>query len=662
MNEAGPGSVGADRPLFGRWLTVRAALLSTLLAVLNDYWIVQLEVVRNSFATYAAPFYNVVFTLFVLTAANAILRRWMPRAALSRGELLVIYVMVSITSAVCSHNMMQVLVSMMGYPFYFQSPSNGWDRLFLDRLPHWLTVSDAVSLRNFYLGESSLYLPENYVPWLLPAVWWSVFCTVLLGTTLCLAAILRKHWVESEKLTFPIIMLPLEMTEPSGRLFRNRYFWLGFGIAGCITILAGLNYLYPSVPCLGITRVNIGGRITAEPWKAIGKTMMGFYLWAIGIAYLMPLELSFSCWLFHWLIKLELIGCHMAGILDVTVPGTGLDNAYPFLNSQSYGAYIGFFVMSVWSGRRYFMRVLRTALLRTGDENDGREPVSYRAAVAGFLLGTVFLAAFARSFGMSAAVITVFFALYFIFALICCRIRAELGFPIHDAHMMSPSYPILTVTGTEHIGRQDLVGMSMFFWFNRTYASHPAPHQLEGLKLAEGGRSAARQMFAAALIAGAIAAPIGFWMLLHVYFIRGGATSKMGIHALNFGRDFSNDLAGRLLNSYPPNTTSIAFVTVGLVGSLAMGWARTRYIGFPLHPLAYAIGNSWGVAQLWMPLMIGSAAKFFMLRFGGLPAYRRSLPFFFGLILGEIVTGSLWTLLGIYLDIPTYDFWPGRPK
>ncbi len=87
---------------------------------------------------------------------------------------------------------------------------------------------------------------------------------------------------------------------------------------------------------------------------------------------------------------------------------------------------------------------------------------------------------------------------------------------------------------------------------------------------------------------------------------------------------------------------------------------RIRFLWFPFHPLAYALANSWGVSQLWMPLLIGSTAKFLMFRFGGLSSYRRAVPFFLGLILGEIAVGSLWTILGLVLGIPTYDFWPGK--
>jgi hypothetical protein len=250
--------------------------------------------------------------------------------------------------------------------------------------------------------------------------------------------------------------------------------------------------------------------------------------------------------------------------------------------------------------------------------------------------------------------------LYFVFALITSRIRAELGFPTHDMHVMSPSHPIITVTGTGSLGTNNLIGFSLFYWFNRTYASHPSPHQAEALKLGERTGLSARQVFIAALVAAVFAMPIGFWMLLHTYFRLGGGTAKMEVWALGFGSETWGTLTGWLPYPSPPSPLSLTFVGVGLAGSVFLGWMRIRFMSFPFHPLAYALANGWGVSQLWMPLMIGSIAKFAAFRYGGLPSYRRAVPFFLGLILGEVTVGSLWTLLGIALGIPTYDFWPGR--
>lgn len=643
-------------------VTPRAIILALLLTVANDYWIVQLEVVRYSFATYAAPFYNCIFTLLVVTGANFAVKKRFPRIALTRIELVTVYVMVSVSSAVCSHNMMEILVSLMGYAFFFKNPTNQWEQLFTGHIPRWLTVNDQASLRNFYYGNSTLYDPVNFAPWIVPALMWSLFCAVLLFTLLCVNCVLRKQWLDSERLSFPIVTLPLEMTEDSGALFRNKHMWWGFAIAGTITLVAGLHYLYPSIPYIRIARqwLPIG---TTPPWNAIGGVMLGFYFWAIGIAFLMPLELSFSCWFFFWLMQLERVACSAAGLQGVSVPGGGFENSYPFLNSQSYGAYLGFFAMSMWVSRNYLKRVFRTAFLGTKEEDESREPITYRTAILGIVFGSLVLSTFARAIGMSLWVIGAFFVLYFVFAVIICRIRAELGFPTHDMHSMNPPYPILTAVGTqgEALTRHDLMGFSLFFWFNRTYASHPAPHQLEGLKIADRTNASARQMFKAILIAGIFAMPIGFWMLLHMYYHNGGATAHVQMWAMGFGNDCWNRLAGWMTKPFPSNPTSMGFVGVGFVISLLLGWARVRFLSFPFHPLAYAISASWGVGQLWAPIMIGSTAKFATLKFGGLSFYRRSIPFFLGLILGEITIGSLWTIVGIVGGFPTYDFWPGVP-
>lgn len=641
-------------------VTIRSIVLAIVLAVVNDYWLVQLEVVRYSHPSYAAPFYNAVFTLLVLTVANFALRSRFPRRALSSIELLTVYVMVSITTGVCSHNMMSILVSSMGYAHFFQTPENQWGKLFIERLPHWLIVSDTTSLRNFYYGNSTLYTWANVKPWILPGLMWSSFTAVMLFTTLCINSILRKQWIEAERLTFPIIMLPLEMTEESGALFKNKYMWMGFAFAGGLTLFAGLNYLYPSIPCLRIQRQNIGYFIVNPPWNAIGSVQMGFYFFAIGLAFLMPLELSFSCWFFFWLARLELVFCRMVGLNELAVVGSGFDRAYPFLNSQAYGAYFGFFVMSMWASRRYLGRVFRTAFRGTKEEDESREAVSYRTAILGALAGVLLLCVLAYNIGMTLWVVAVFFVLYFILVIIICRIRAELGFPTHDMYPMSPHFLLVTAPGPQHLAAQDLVGFSLFTWFNKSYASHPAPHQMEGFKICERRNASARGMFIAAMIAGIVAVPLGFWMLLHMYYHNGAATANVEQWALGHGRDAWSTLAVWLKQPAPPNGTAMEFVGVGFLVVVLLSWLRIRFLAFPFHPLAYALAPSWGVAQLWMPLLIGSTAKFLSLRFGGLQNYRRVLPFFYGLMLGEIVIGSLWTIIGIALGIPTYDFWPGK--
>ncbi|MFQ5810882.1 MAG: DUF6784 domain-containing protein, partial [Armatimonadota bacterium] len=96
---------------------------------------------------------------------------------------------------------------------------------------------------------------------------------------------------------------------------------------------------------------------------------------------------------------------------------------------------------------------------------------------------------------------------------------------------------------------------------------------------------------------------------------------------------------------------------VGLSLTLILMALRLRYTWWPFHPVGYAISGSWSMNCLWMPLLIAWAAKLILVRYGGFKLYRAAIPFALGLILGEFVVGSLWTILGIVLQIHTYSFW-----
>jgi hypothetical protein len=96
---------------------------------------------------------------------------------------------------------------------------------------------------------------------------------------------------------------------------------------------------------------------------------------------------------------------------------------------------------------------------------------------------------------------------------------------------------------------------------------------------------------------------------------------------------------------------------VAVVGSalfiVALSWLRTRFAGFPFHPLGYCIGP--GLIWLWEPFLIAWLIKLLILRYGGLRHYRAALPFFLGLVLGDYMGGALWSLIGVVWDIPVYQ-------
>jgi len=212
--------------------------------------------------------------------------------------------------------------------------------------------------------------------------------------------------------------------------------------------------------------------------------------------------------------------------------------------------------------------------------------------------------------------------------------------------------------GEGSFDRSTLGALSLFCWFNRIYRSHPMPHQLEGMKMAGHDGAAQRSMFRAMLIAAMVAVPICFLVYLNGFYRHGAATANFNGWSTGYGRETFERLANWLTAPKLPETGEKAATLFGFGLALLLGTLRRTYVGFPFHPLAYAVANSWGVMNLWLPIMIGSWCKALTLRGLGLSGYRKAIMVFFGLMLGEFAVGCSWTLYGLIRGIPTYDFWP----
>lgn len=642
-------------------LRPRAYALGLLCLILNQFWLIEVELVRWSLFTNVVPFCNAIFTLAALLLLNGLAARFLParRPPLTRAELLCVFLMICIGSALGAQQMMQLLVAALVYPARYAGYGNHWKETFVPYLPQWAMVTDPTSVSNFYVGNSSFYRPENFRPWLIPILFWCSFTLALLWTMLCINTLLRRRWTAAERLSYPTVFLPIEMT--SGPAFwQNRLLWLGFAFAGGVTLWNGFAYLFPSLPMIPIRRQQIQDALFPNPpWNGIGSLQTSFYFFAIGIAFLMPQDLSFSLWCFYLLYKLELVFITAMGWGDVATSGAGFGNQPPYDSGQAFGAYAAVFVMTLWAMRAYLKDVWRTAF-GSGPKplDDSAEPMRYRTALLGSLFGVLVLSAFCMALGMSAWVAVAFFLLYFVLAVMITRIRAEFGFPVHDLHNVGPMNPLLAAFGPRALGPRTLAAFSQTFWFNRTYFPNPMPHQLEGMKLADVSGARQRDFVKAILLAGLVGAVGAFWTYLHTIYQRGAATAHVEFWPLTFPLENYSRVHSWFTLQTTPNPQSLQAAAGGFVFAFTLGSLRQRFAWFPFHPLAYAVANSWGMTQLWMPIFIGSVCKIVILRFGGLSLYRRAVPFFLGLILGEMIVGGLWTLYGIQAGVRAYDFWP----
>lgn len=199
----------------------------------------------------------VIGLLLALLMLNALLCRLSRRFALSPQDLLIAYSMMTLASMISSRGMMQKLIPLLVTANYLGSDANDWRNLYYPHIKQWLVPFDVkgadkqeISLRFFEALRAGETIPWNR--WVGPVAIWCILVLLVFGGFLCMAAILRRQWVDNEKLSFPLVQLPLEMVDygdaREGHLFHNRLTWLGFAIPMIVFLFKGLHAWYPSIP------------------------------------------------------------------------------------------------------------------------------------------------------------------------------------------------------------------------------------------------------------------------------------------------------------------------------------------------------------------------------------------------------------------------------
>jgi hypothetical protein len=636
-------------------ISYRAIILGVLLLPINAYWIAMAEMVWHGlhFSATSLPM-NAIFIILFLIPVNILLQKINPRWALTQAEFLVIYVMLAITTSFIAHDNMVSLMGVIPHAAWFATPENEWNQLFRPYLPKWLVVDNMKAAEYFHKGGVNFYLNGNIVKyWLGPIFSWTAIIYLLFSVMMFVNVILRRRWIEYEKLPYPIIQLPLDMTAPGFKLFKNRSLWIGFGIAAFVEIINGLNFIYPSIPRIPIRErsYDLALILTEKPWNTLGPTYINFRLFLIGLCFLLPLELSFSTWFFYIIRKAQNVLGMMFGWYSIP--------EYPFQPYQAIGAVISIFIMAMITGRHYFKDVLRNIFGMKSQMDDSKEPVRYRNAVFGIIICLILLFIICRGAGMSWWAFLLFFSLYIIIATSVTRIRAQLGPPVHDIGGVNPQTVLLTIIDTRRFSRANLIVFSLFTWFNGTNRCHPMPHQLEAYKIADRTGMSNKKLLWLMMLSFPLGVLLAMWIYPYTLY-KYGATVAVDApgQVLASGSAAYYSLSYWLLYPRPGNIYASLSILGGLGFSMFLYAMRFRFIWWPFHPVGYVIGiNGGSLDTYWLVMILTSILKFTALKYGGARAYRRMLPFFLGLVLGDIVTACLWSIVSIIIETPLYVVW-----
>jgi hypothetical protein len=90
---------------------------------------------------------------------------------------------------------------------------------------------------------------------------------------------------------------------------------------------------------------------------------------------------------------------------------------------------------------------------------------------------------------------------------------------------------------------------------------------------------------------------------------------------------------------------------IALAGYTKLGW-------WPIHPIGYAVSSAWAMEHMWFALFVAWAIKSIVTRYGGTPAQRSATSVAMGLILGDFLMGSVWSLYGLWKKVNPYSIFP----
>ncbi len=544
---------------------------------------------------------------------------------------------------------------------YFDAPDNNYAEI-AEMYPTWFVPHDKELIREFY--EGAIGTP-NLTPWLKPLALWTVFFVVLWFTLLCICTLLRRHWVEDERLAFPLVTVPLyisslspERMRPRKTIWHEPLMWAGAGLVTIHFITIMLHAANPGVPTLGPS-FNVGQFFTEKPLDAFARYFLFVHNPSlIGLAYFAPQDLCFSMFFFFFMVKLLIFFYRVTGLNE--------PSGFPFFWEQAAGAFVGIAVYYVWAGREYIARVWRRVALgpnvRGAAPADPDSPFSYRFAAIGAVLGFAFLCAWYIAAGMTWWVAVVFFALIVLFATIFTRGRAEAGigslssFPFWQASRQMKSFlGSRALAPDNNFKNLSLLASLIFLHF----ADYPETmtYQIEGMKISNDAGLRSRQMAGLMILAVAVGVAAMLWVSVNAYYTWGGNSMGLGGGVTQGGYEVRitqvelNEVGDMMNgNHQAPDWNRNGYTIAAFALTLLLVTIRVRYLRFPLHPLGLVMSLPYGYAY-WGPFLSAWAMKWVILKVGGIRLYNNLVPFFVGMIVGQIFSVSvLWQVVALFMS------------
>jgi hypothetical protein len=628
-------------------ISARAVIAGVIAEAALFWWVASSEISGNVYLICYSLLMPAVALLTAVVAGNAVLERWLPRVALSRSEVLTIYVMLICSLPIAGFGMVRFLIPSLVYPQYMEGQVAGRWAGIVANMPSWLAPKAPAVANAFFMGHASV----PWAAWIVPIVTWSTLFLALIAVQLSLTILVRRQWIDDERLTFPIVYLPLRMTQQGGRFFADHLMWLGFAGPFILQSLSAINYLYPWIPAIQM-KANYYTLFATRPWSEFGGLPVGYYPIAVGLAYFIPTDVSFSCWFFYFLQRLVSVGAAALGLDTARVVGV---SRFPYREEQAAGAWMAFALLALWLGRRQLAQIFRAAFGPWRERTP--QALMYRQAGVALAVALIVIFAFGTAAGLPPWLSVGIFTIYLLYVITAARVRAEVGTQWTFAPLVwDPNGVFLLGLGSGIFGARTLTNLAVLEGITVDVRAQPMPNHMESLKMAEEVGLGRRQLVAVIILATLTGLPLALYSSFAHWYHTGALTAKANWYHIYKVQLNYQYLFSRMDSPTKFNPAGLSAVGVAATVTTGLTLLRARFAGWPFHPLGYVLSNTLTVGAFWLPLLIANVVKVAVLRYGGVRLYRRSIAFFVGIILGDVLAEAGWSLAGLIGGFPVYQF------
>lgn len=657
-----------------RWATVPLTMLLCVAQAIITVTAINTTDLRPNSTLIPVIGFGFVFIIVILI--NPLLRHLFRGLIqpLGRAELMSMTAALMVTAGVSTFGLAQVLVPMIAAPYNpeWNVPQSGWEQQLLPNLRRELYITDPEAITVYRQGIAQS--PPQTAPlhrhvehyrsviqripwklWLKPLMYWMVFVGGCYGIFWSLTYLVIGQWSQREKLIFPLAKLPLALlpeqadTRTLPQVMRSGLFWGGF----CFSFLLLAYNAASFAQWIPLEKLALGmssGQFSLLVKDSVFGGLAGGVAFivtftCIGIAFLLPLEISFSIWFYFWFGRLTVLVLiwlgHGQNFRDFPSDWTWTGNP---VTTQGMGALLLFSGLVFYRAMRGYFSALTT---RGG---------ATLLPLMGFVVSTTVVIAWIcwNHVPLLGSVVLVAFIILFTIGLM--RVVAETGVFWHQTN--AGFFHFYKMLGAVKLIPAAIVAplipiYAILFFDIKTFI---APNVVNAAELQRVVRTSRLRFHVNIVVSVVASVAVSIGHLIMLAYVRGA--QQMNNWFFSVGpRSYMDKAARTTTMAFEFEPGAFAWFTSGAVWVALSMYLRQSMFWIP-HPIGFIMNINPLIQYLWFSFFIGWLIKKIVVRYGGKASFEVVRLIMLGLIFGELLAiflAGVLTLLPLNIQITDID-------